>query len=93
MDHPFLKTFKNRMRIFHNADDANLNYILESSQSALERLTGIDDVDIPEFKRLVIEHARYTFYDQAEFFWDNFKSDIMGLSITEYQLMEDKDGK
>lgn len=92
MDHPLLKTFKNRMRIFHNADDANLNYILESSQSALERLTGIDDVDIPEFKMLVIEHARYTYHDQVEFFWDNFKSDIMGLSITEYQPTEDKDG-
>lgn len=93
MDHPLLKTFKNRMRIFHNADDANLNYILESSQSALERLTGIDDLDIQEFKMLVIEHARYTYQDQVEFFWDNFKSDIMGLSITEYQPTEDKDGK
>lgn len=93
MEHPFLKTFKNRMRIFHNADDVNLNYILDSSQRALERLTGIDDVDIPEFKMLVIEHARYTYHDQVEFFWDNFKSDIMGLSIIKYQPTEDKDGK
>lgn len=88
-NHPLLEVFKNRMRIFHNADDTNLNYLLESSQSALERLTGLDDLDIPEFKELIIERARYAYYDQVEYFWDNFKSDIMGLSISEYYPEEE----
>lgn len=92
-NHPLLGEFKGRMRIFHDADDANLNYILDSSQSALTRLTGITDLENVEFKELIIERSRYVYHDQVEFFWENFQADILGLSIAHYVPAEDHEKK
>ncbi|WP_338092439.1 phage gp6-like head-tail connector protein [Streptococcus danieliae] len=92
-NHPLLGEFKGRMRIFHDADDSNLNYILDSSQSALTRLTGITDLENVEFKELIIERSRYVYHDQVEFFWENFQADILGLSIAHYVPEDDSEQK
>lgn len=75
--------FKARMHIFHSVEDINLQRIIDSSNAAISRMTGIDSkTDNSEFQELVLERARYVYNDQVEFFEQNFQSQILGLSAT-----------
>ncbi|WP_270328847.1 head-tail connector protein [Enterococcus malodoratus] len=91
MDEKLLKDFKSRMRIFHAADDDNLENILESSKVAVKRWCGTDNVSNPEIRELVIERSRYVYNDSLEFFNDNFQSELMAVSLANYE--EGVDGK
>ena len=42
--HPLLGTFKERMKIFHDAEDGNLSRMLVSSEKAILDLTGAFDL-------------------------------------------------
>lgn len=72
------------MRIFHSADDDNLKSILESSLVAIKRWCGSDDVNKLEIRELVIERSRYVFNDSLEFFNENFQSELMAVSLANY---------
>lgn len=76
-----LQLFKQRMRISYDTDDENLKAILESSVSAIEKLTGSDDLTDPAIRELVIERSRYVYNDSLEFFYDNFINDLGTASI------------
>ena len=76
-----LTLFKQRMRIGYDTDDENLKAILESSVSAIEKLTGSDDLTDPAIRELVIERSRYVYNDSLEFFYDNFINDLGTASI------------
>lgn len=69
------------MRIGYDTDDENLKAILESSVSAIEKLTGSDDLTDPAIRELVIERSRYAYNDSLEFFYDNFINDLGTASI------------
>ena len=45
MNDSLLTLFKQRMRIGYDTDDENLKAILESSVSAIEKLTGSDNLN------------------------------------------------
>lgn len=81
MNDSLLKLFKQRMRIGYDTDDENLKAILESSVSAIEKLTGSDDLTDPAIRELVIERSRYVYNDSLEFFYDNFINDLGTASI------------
>lgn len=81
MNDSLLKLFKQRMRIGYDTDDENLKAILESSVSAIEKLTGSDDLTDPAIRELVIERSRYAYNDSLEFFYDNFINDLGTASI------------
>ena len=83
--HPLLKSFKERMRIFHNGEDANLSKMLESSESAILSLVGSNDSANPRVRELILERARYVYNDQVEFFYENFQGDLMMLSLENYE--------
>ena len=89
--HPLLKSFKERMRIFHNGEDANLSKMLESSESAILSLVGSNDSANPRVRELILERARYVYNDQVEFFYQNFQGDLMALSLENYKLEEKHD--
>lgn len=89
--HPLLKSFKERMRIFHNGEDANLSKMLESSESAILSLVGSNDSANPRVRELILERARYVYNDQVEFFYENFQGDLMALSLENYKLEEKHD--
>ena len=89
--HPLLKSFKERMRIFHNEEDANLSKMLESSESAILSLVGSKDTADPRVRELILERARYAYNDQVEFFYGNFKGDLMEVSLENYKLEEKHD--
>ena len=89
--HPLLKPFKERMRIFHNGEDANLSKMLESSESAILSLVGSNDSANPRVRELILERARYAYNDQVEFFYGNFQGDLMALSLENYKLEEKHD--
>ena len=89
--HPLLKSFKERMRIFHNGEDANLSKMLESSESAIFSLVGSKDSADPRVRELILERARYAYNDQVEFFYGNFQGDLMALSLENYKLEEKHD--
>ena len=89
--HPLLKSFKERMRIFHNGEDANLSKMLESSESAILSLVGSKDSADQRVRELILERARYAYNDQVEFFYGNFQGDLMALSLENYKLEEKHD--
>ena len=89
--HPFLKTFKDRMRIFHDGEDDNLSKMLESSESAILSLVGSKDSADSRVRELILERARYAYNDQVEFFYGNFQGDLMALSLENYKLEEKHD--
>ena len=89
--HPLLKSFKERMRIFHIGEDNNLSKMLESSESAILSLVGSNDSANPRVRELILERARYAYNDQVEFFYGNFQGDLMALSLENYKLEEKHD--
>ena len=89
--HPLLKSFKERMRIFHSGEDNNLSQMLESSESAILSLVGSKDTSDPRVREFILERARYAYNDQVEFFYGNFQGDLMALSLENYKLEEKHD--
>jgi hypothetical protein len=87
--HPLLKSFKERMRIFHSGEDENLSRMLESSEANILNLVGSQRPTEPRVRELILERARYVYNDQVEFFYDNFQGDLMALSLENY-IMEEK---
>lgn len=79
-----LKIFKLRMRIFHDEEDDNLNHILKGSLSYIKRYCGSEDLTNESIKELVIERSRYVYNDQVEFFYQNFKAELMAMSLKNY---------
>ena len=89
--HQLLKSFKERMRIFHIGEDNNLSKMLESSESVILGLVGSKDYADPRVRELILERARYVYNDQVEFFYQNFQGDLMALSLENYKLEEKHD--
>ena len=87
-----LDELKNRLHIYHSVEDDFLqDNILAPSIDAIARMTGINkDSEDSQFKELVLERGRYAYNDQLEFFEDNFRSELLGLSST--LLKSDEEG-
>lgn len=83
--HPLLGTFKERMKIFHDAEDANLSRMLTSSEKAILDLTDSFDASDSRVEELILERSRYLYNDQVEFFFANFQGEILELSLNNYQ--------
>lgn len=80
-----LNKFKQRMRINYDTDDDNLRSMLERSFIVVSQLCGAFDLNSDEpldvyGTFLTLEHARYTFNDDVEFFIENFQSDLQNLA-------------
>ncbi|MDN4554912.1 phage gp6-like head-tail connector protein [Lacticaseibacillus paracasei] len=87
-----LTDFKSRISIYHSSEDAELKNMLKASYDAVNRMTGVSDINNAQFKELVIERTRYVYNDQVEFFEDNFLSTIIGLSLQAYGEEDDDNG-
>lgn len=87
-----LTEFKARMSIYHSSEDDELKNMLQASYDAVNRMTGVSDINNVQFKELVIERTRYVYNDQVEFFEDNFLSTIIGLSLQAYGEEDDDNG-
>lgn len=83
--HPLLEAFKERMKIFHDAEDTNLSRILTSSEKAILDLTDSFDASDSRVEELILERSRYLYNDQVEFFFANFQGEILELSLKNYQ--------
>nr|DAO47856.1 MAG TPA: Head Tail Connector Protein [Caudoviricetes sp.] len=83
--HPLLGAFKERMKIFHKAEDANLSRMLTSSERAILDLTYSFDASDSRVEELILERSRYLYNDQVEFFYANFQGEILELSLNNYQ--------
>ena len=84
--HPLLVTFKERMKIFHDAEDGNLSRMLVSSEKAILDLTGAFDLSDSRTEELVLERARYLYNDQVEFFFVNFQGELLELSLQNHPI-------
>lgn len=83
--HPLLGAFKERMKIFHDTEDANLSRMLTSSEKAILDLTDSFDASDSRVEELILERSRYLYNDQVEFFYANFQGEILELSLDNYQ--------
>lgn len=89
---PLLEQFKQRMKIYHSAEDKNLSQILDASQKRITSITGIAiDANDDVYDELVIERARYAYNDQVEFFDTNFLDDLLSASLENYKPGDDED--
>ena len=84
--HPLLGTFKERMKIFHDAEDGNLSRMLVSSEKAILDLTGAFDLSDSRTEELVLERARYLYNDQVEFFFVHFQGELLELSLQNHPI-------
>lgn len=84
--HPLLGKFKERMKIFHDAEDGNLSRMLVSSEKAILDLTGAFDLSDSRTEELVLERARYLYNDQLEFFFVNFQGELLELSLQNHPI-------
>ena len=89
--HPLLDAFKERMRIFHSGEDENLSRMLESSQAVVYRLIGNREIHEYQIRELILERARYAYNDQVEFFYENFKVDLLALSLDGLEMEDMND--
>lgn len=82
IDAQLLNQFKKRMRIYHNSEDDNLNWLLSSSYRVIEARCGTFDISqSEEGKELVFERARYAYHDSVEYFEENFLSELHAFGM------------
>lgn len=77
--------FKERMHIFHDAEDENLIRILKASKEYVKSKCGTFPDDNEQVKEIVFERSRYAYNDSIEFFEDNFISQLLSLSLENYE--------
>lgn len=77
-----LSIAKNTLKIFHTAEDEHIRRLLESSYNVLKEQVGDFDIDTDNLgSELVYERVRYMYNDALEYFEDNFRTQIVELSI------------
>ena len=84
--HSLLTAFKERMRIFHDGEDANLSRMLESSEQAIFNRGYYKPQSTSE--RAYFRACTICLQDQVEFFYQNFQGDLMALSLENYKSEE-----
>lgn len=79
-----LADFKSRMRIFHDTEDDNLEWLLESSYRVIQARCGAFDItESVEGKELVFERARYAYHDSVEYFEENFLTQLHSFGMSQ----------
>lgn len=82
--HVLLGVFKKRMRIFHEMEDDNLSFILESSQAALDGLLGFSVIATQTGRELILERSRYVYNDCLDLFYEAYKNEIARIALENY---------
>lgn len=82
---------KNRMKIFHDSEDENLQRILDTSEKDVLSLVGEDAINDLRTIELIYERSRYVYYDSLEFFYDNFQEQILNISLAYADLGGEND--
>lgn len=77
-----LEEFKQRMHIFHNAEDESLMNILRKSYMAIQATCGEFNINETEIgQELVLERSRYVYNEQLQFFHKNFSTLLHDFGI------------
>lgn len=80
-EHILLTAFKERMRIFHDSEDSNLNRILKNSQAALNERFGTEVGTIETGQELILERSRFVYNDKLELFEIAFAPELNRFAI------------
>lgn len=83
-----LADVKAHLHIFHSVEDNYLLSLLNQSQAAVTRMTGIDSG--VEYDELVLNRVRYAYNDSLDEFEERYQSVLLGLST---QLLADDEGE
>ena len=70
-----LPKLKARLKIFHSEEDEMLTSIIGSAKSTLKNVTGFSSED-EAYINLIIIRAMYVYNDAAEYFFENYRSEI-----------------
>lgn len=76
VSYELLTAFKERMRIFHDMEDDNLERILASSQVALSERFGLAVDVFDSGQELILERSRYVYNDKLELFESAFAEEL-----------------
>lgn len=88
-----LSEFKDRMHIFHSAEDESLANILQKSYLAIQSQCGSFDYKTNEIgQELIFERARYVYNEQLQFFHKNFSTILLEFGIENKIIAGDFDG-
>lgn len=80
-----LEALKAYLHIVTDDDDTNLKSLLKTAHSTLIRWCGSFDLENEEGKQLVYDYVRYMRAGVSEYFYQNFKSQIISFG---FSLME-----
>lgn len=76
-----LDKFKDRMKIFHKAEDEDLKDILAASKRDVLSLVGTTAEIDERTTELILNRSRYVYNDRLEFFHEHFQHIIFDLSL------------
>lgn len=77
-----IKEFRQRMKIYHQSEDDDLERMLSASYADIKAKCGEFSIDQNKRgKELVFERSRYAYNDAIEHFDDNFISQLLSLSL------------
>lgn len=85
MDSFILNEMKDYLHVVSDDDDNNLKSLSKTAHSTLIRWCGSFDLDNDEGKQLVFDYVRYMRAGASEYFYPNFKSQIISFG---FSLME-----
>lgn len=83
-----IEELKERMKIFHDSEDKNLQRILKTSEIDILSLVGENANEDLRTVELIYERSRYVYSDSLEFFYDNFQEQILNISLAYASLEE-----
>ena len=86
---PHLDELKQYLHILSTNDDKNLEARLKTAHATLTRWCGSFDLDNEEGKQLVFDYVRYMHAGASEYFYPNFKSQIISFGFSLMEVPKD----
>lgn len=86
----FLEDLKDYLKIVIDDDDNNLKARLNTAHATLKTWCGQFELDNLIGRQLVFDYVRYMRAGASEYFYSNFKSQIIGFGFSLMEVPEDE---
>lgn len=90
---PHLNDLKQYLHVLSTDDDVNLESRLKTAHATLIRWCGLFDLANEEGKQLVFDYVRYMHAGASEYFYPNFKSQIISFGFSLMEVPTDENSQ
>ena len=88
----YLQELKDYLHILHEDDNDNLLRQLERSHAYIKGMCGEFELDNVRGRALVMDHARFAYNGQSDYFYASYMPEINMFGFSLYEPEEDDDG-